>query len=218
MIDNSKTSGKTVNIDKDIIDKKVIETKEDNIKTNIDVDNVDSDDNVDNVDSDDDSDDDNIDSDDDDNVDNVDSDDDSDDNVDDVDSDDDSDDDNIDSDDDDNFDNVDSDDNVDNVDSDDDSDDDNVDSDDSDKTPFETEIKDKINNKINWINWIYIKLAKAKTEITNKIKLVPKEIGELEDNSRLRLVKLNKIDAILDDGINVVRFEIYGKKKGLKND
>ena len=196
MIDNSKTSGKTVNIDKDIIDKKVIETKEDNIKTNIDVDNVDSDDNVDNVDSDDDSDD----------------------NVDDVDSDDDSDDDNIDSDDDDNFDNVDSDDNVDNVDSDDDSDDDNVDSDDSDKTPFETEIKDKINNKINWINWIYIKLAKAKTEITNKIKLVPKEIGELEDNSRLRLVKLNKIDAILDDGINVVRFEIYGKKKGLKND
>ena len=191
MIDNSKTSGKTVNIDKDIIDKKVIETKEDNIKTNIDVDNVDSDDNVDNVDSDDDSDD----------------------NVDDVDSDDDSDDDNIDSDGDDNVDNVDSDDNVDNVDSDDDSDDDNVDSDDSDKTPFETEIKDKINNKINWINWIYIKLAKAKTEITNKIKLVPKEIGELEDNSRLRLVKLNKIDAILNDGINVVRFEIYGKKE-----
>ena len=169
MVDNSKTSRKTVNIDKDIIDKKIIETEEDNIKTNIDVDNVDSDD--------------------------------------------DSDDDNIDIDDDDNVDNVDSDDNVDNVDSDDDSDDDNVDSDDSDKTPFETEIKDKINNKINWINWIYIRLAKAKSEITNKIKLVPKETGELEGNSRLRLVKLNKIDAILDDGINVVRFEIYGKKE-----
>ena len=160
MVDNSKTSRKTVNIDKDIIDKKIIETEEDNIKTNIDVDNVDSDD--------------------------------------------DSDDDNIDIDDDDNVDNVDSDDNVDNVDSDDDSDDDNVDSDDSDKTPFETEIKDKINHKITLINKIYIRLAKAKTEITNKIKLVHEEIDELENNSRLRLVKLNKTDAILDDAINVV--------------
>ena len=36
---------------------------------------------------------------------------------------------------------------------------------------------------------------------------------ELKDNSWLRLVKLNKIDAILDDAINVVRYEIYGKKK-----
>ena len=36
---------------------------------------------------------------------------------------------------------------------------------------------------------------------------------ELKDNSWLRLVKLNKIDAILDDAINVVRYEIYEKKK-----
>ena len=42
---------------------------------------------------------------------------------------------------------------------------------------------------------------------------------ELEDYSRLRLVKLNKIDAILHDAINVVRYEIYGKKqKETKND
>ena len=150
--------------------KKIIETKEDNIKRNIDNDNVDSDDdnvyNVDNVDSDD-------------NVDNVDS--------------------------DDNDDNDNSDGSDDNV--------DNVDSVDSDKTPFETEIKDKINHKITLINKIYIRLAKAKTEITNKIKLVHEEIDELENNSRLRLVKLNKTDAILDDAINVVRYEIYEKKK-----
>ena len=100
----------------------------------------------------------------------------------------------------------------DNIDSDDDNVD-NVDSDDSDKTPFETEIKDNINHKITLINKIYIRLAKAKTEITNKIKLVHEEIDELENNSRLRLVKLNKTDAILDDAINVVRYGIYGKKR-----
>ena len=33
------------------------------------------------------------------------------------------------------------------------------------------------------------------------------------NDSWLRLVKLNKIDAILDDAINVVRYEIYGKKR-----
>ena len=36
---------------------------------------------------------------------------------------------------------------------------------------------------------------------------------ELQDDLCLRLVKLNNIDAILDDAINVVRYEIYGKKK-----
>ena len=71
---------------------------------------------------------------------------------------------------------------------------------------------------MNLINKIYIRLAKAKTEITNKIKSVHKAMRELKDeiyndDSWLRLVKLNKIDAILDDPINVVRYEIYGKKK-----
>ena len=37
---------------------------------------------------------------------------------------------------------------------------------------------------------------------------------ELQDNNLcLRLVKSNNIDAILDDAINVVRYEIYGRKK-----
>ena len=38
-------------------------------------------------------------------------------------------------------------------------------------------------------------------------------MSELKDDSWLRLVKLNKMDAILDDAINVVRYEIYGKKE-----
>ena len=34
-----------------------------------------------------------------------------------------------------------------------------------------------------------------------------------DDNLYLRLVKSNNIDAILDDAINVARYEIYGRKK-----
>ena len=33
------------------------------------------------------------------------------------------------------------------------------------------------------------------------------------DDLYLKLVKLNNIDATLDDAINVVRYEIYGGKK-----
>ena len=36
---------------------------------------------------------------------------------------------------------------------------------------------------------------------------------ELKDGSWLRLVKLNKIDAILNDALNVVWYEIYGKNR-----
>ena len=71
----------------------------------------------------------------------------------------------------------------------------------------------RINNKMNLVNKIYIRLANTKTEIINKIKLVHKEMYELQDDLCLKLVKLNNIDAILDDAINVVRFEIYGKKR-----
>ena len=86
------------------------------------------------------------------------------------------------------------------------------------KDKDKTKIKIKINNKMNIINKIYIRLAKAKTEITNTIKSVHKAMRELKDeiysdDSWLRLVKLNKIDVILDDAINVVRYEIYGKKR-----
>ena len=80
-------------------------------------------------------------------------------------------------------------------------------------------LKIMINNKLNLMNKINTRLVKAKTEITNKINLVYKAMSELKDDSWLRLVKLNKMDVILDDAINVVRYEIYGeKKKEPKND
>ena len=77
---------------------------------------------------------------------------------------------------------------------------------------------------MNLINKINIRLSKAKTKVTNKIKSVNKAMHELKDeiysdDSWLKLVKLNKIDVILDDAINVVWYEIYGKKtKEPKND
>ena len=71
----------------------------------------------------------------------------------------------------------------------------------------------RINNKMNLINKIYIRPANAKTEIINKIKLVHQEMCELQHDLCFRLVKLNNIDATLDDAINVVQYEIYGKKK-----
>ena len=47
---------------------------------------------------------------------------------------------------------------------------------------------------MNLINKIYIRLAKAKTETINKIKLVNKEMCKLQDDLCLRLVKLNNIE------------------------
>ena len=66
---------------------------------------------------------------------------------------------------------------------------------------------------MNLINKINIRLAKAKTKVTNKIKSANKAMRKFQDDWWLRLVELNKTDAILDDVINVVRYEIYGKKK-----
>ena len=51
--------------------------------------------------------------------------------------------------------------------------------------------KAKINNKINLISRTYIRPKKAKTEITNKIKKVDKEMHELKDDLWSRAVKLN---------------------------
>ena len=69
--------------------------------------------------------------------------------------------------------------------------------------------KAKINNKINLISRTYIRPKKAKTEITNKIKKVDKEMHELKGDLWSRAVKLNEIDAILDDAINIVGYEIF---------
>ena len=72
-----------------------------------------------------------------------------------------------------------------------------------DKHKAKAKVNIKINNTINLINKTYITLKKAKTEITNKIKTVDKEMRELKGDLWSRAVKLNEIDAILDDAINV---------------
>ena len=64
---------------------------------------------------------------------------------------------------------------------------------------------------MNLLNRRYIKVKKAKTELKNKIKAVDKEMRELKCDLWSRAVKLNEIDVILDDAINVARYEIYGK-------
>ena len=71
---------------------------------------------------------------------------------------------------------------------------------------------------MNLMNKINIRLAKAKTRVTNKIKSVYKAMCDLQDgiysdDSWLRLVELNKIDTMLDNALNVVLYEIYGKNR-----
>ena len=67
---------------------------------------------------------------------------------------------------------------------------------------------DKINNKISTINETSTILAKIMDELNNKIKLIYESMCELHDDvysddSCLKLVELNKIDAIIDDALNV---------------
>ena len=77
---------------------------------------------------------------------------------------------------------------------------------------------DKINNKISAINKLNEGLAKAKTEATKEIELIYESMYELQDeiysdDSWLRLVELEKIDAIIDEALNVVRNVICGKNR-----
>ena len=95
----------------------------------------------------------------------------------------------------------------------------------SDKTTFKTKTKDKdkdildkINNKIDTINKMNKRLEKVKAEVTKKIELIYESMCELQDeiysdDSWLRLVELNKIDAIIDEALNVVGNEICGKNR-----
>ena len=107
----------------------------------------------------------------------------------------------------------------------------------SDKTTFKTKTKDKdkdknkttnktktedkdtldkINNKIDTINKMNKRLEKVKAEVTKKIELIYESMGELQDeiysdDSWLRLVELEKIDAIIDEALNVVWNMICGE-------
>ena len=76
---------------------------------------------------------------------------------------------------------------------------------------------DKINNKIDSINKINKRLSEVNTKVTNKVKSIYEAMCELQDeiynDPWLRLVELNKIEDILDDALNVVSKEIYGKNR-----
>ena len=90
---------------------------------------------------------------------------------------------------------------------------------DKDKTKTEDkDILDKINNKIDTINKMNKRLEKVKAEVTKKIELIYESMCELQDeiysdDSWLRLVELEKIDAIIDETLNVVRNVICGKNR-----
>ena len=77
---------------------------------------------------------------------------------------------------------------------------------------------DKIDNKIDTKNKMNKRLEKVKAELTKKIELIYESICELQDeiysdDSWLRLVELNKIDAIIDEALNAVWKKFYGKNR-----
>ena len=76
---------------------------------------------------------------------------------------------------------------------------------------------DKVNNKTDLINKINKTLIEVNTKITNKFTYIYEAMHELQDEIYdypwLRLVELNKINDILDDALNVVSKEIYGKNR-----
>ena len=94
---------------------------------------------------------------------------------------------------------------------------------DKDKTTNKTKTKDKnilekINNKIDTINELNKELTKIKAEVTKKIELIYESMCELQDeiysdDSWLRLVKLEKTDAITDETLNVVWNMICGENR-----
>ena len=75
---------------------------------------------------------------------------------------------------------------------------------------------DKINNKIDLITKVDKTLFEVNIKVTNKVKSIYEALDELQDeiynDPWLRLVELNKIEDILDDVLNAVSKEIYGKK------
>ena len=90
------------------------------------------------------------------------------------------------------------------------------------KTNTETKTKKimlgKINKKISAISKLNERIAKVKADVAKKVELIYEAMRELQDeiysdDSWLRLVELNKIDAIIDEALNVVRNEICGKNR-----
>ena len=77
---------------------------------------------------------------------------------------------------------------------------------------------DKINNKIDTINKINKRLVKIKIKAAEKVELIYRAVHGLQDeiysdDSWLRLVELNKIDAIIDEALNAVWKKFFGKNR-----
>ena len=87
------------------------------------------------------------------------------------------------------------------------------------KATFKTKnMLDKINNKISAINKTNEGLVKLKAEVTKKVELIYEIICKLQDkiysdDSCLRLVELDEIDAIIDEAIDAVWKTFYENKK-----
>ena len=92
------------------------------------------------------------------------------------------------------------------------------------KATFKTKnMLDKINNKISAINKTNEGLVKLKAEVTKKVELIYEMICKLQDkiysdDSCLRLVELDEIDAIIDEAIDVVWKAFYENKKWINPD
>ena len=78
-------------------------------------------------------------------------------------------------------------------------------------------MSDKINNKIRTINKTNEGLAKIKADLTKKLNLIYEVMTELQDeiysdDSWLRLVELDTIDAITEEAFNIVWKALYENK------
>ena len=86
------------------------------------------------------------------------------------------------------------------------------------KIKFKTkDMLDKINNKISAINKTNEGLAKIKADLTKKLNLIYEVMTELQDeiysdDSWLRLVESDTIDAITEEAFNIVWKALYEKK------
>ena len=72
---------------------------------------------------------------------------------------------------------------------------------------------DKINNKINNITDVNKIITKIIDELKKTIKLIYEIIFKLSDDSRLRQVELNTIDATIDYTLNFLWNKIYRKNR-----
>ena len=79
-----------------------------------------------------------------------------------------------------------------------------------DKTTAKTrDMLNKVNNEISMISKTNERIAKMKAYVTKKLNLIYEAVVELRDeicsdDSRLRSVELDKIDAIIEEAFNVV--------------